>query len=168
MAKTIDIANLVIQTALDKGDDLPNLRLQMVLFNLQGYYLAKHHKPLFDDPIYNDDYYSWAPFVPNCKNIYECFNNFGSSPINHVWDEYQFENHQLITVKHELKDEQLKTELVPEILKILKYRNWQFADIVKMVLKMEGIDHLNKDKDSKFTNQEILIWYKIFSKKLDI
>lgn len=33
---------------------------------------------------------------------------------------------------------------------------------------MEGTDHLNTNKDSEFTNQEILIWYKIFSKKFDI
>lgn len=167
MTETIDIANFVIQTAIDKGEDLPNLRLQMVLFNLQGYYLAKHGKPLFDTPIYNDEFYKW-PFIPNCKSIYAIFRDNGSAPIDYTWDEPEFKDHKFIVIKHELKDEQLKQELKPEILKLLCYSNWQFTDIVKMVLKMEGIDHLNKDEDSKFTNQEILIWYKIFKKKLDI
>ena len=168
MVETVEVANFVIQTAMDQGEDLPNLRLQMVLFNLQGWYLNKYNKRLFDSKISNDEFYKW-PFIPNCKSLYALFRDYGSASITDTWVEAYFDEHdKFVVVKHELKDEALKRELKHEILRLLQYCNWQYTNIVKYVLKREGFNSLNKDKNSVFNDQEITIWYKIFSKKLDI
>jgi uncharacterized phage-associated protein len=77
MAKAIDIARLLIKLAADEEEQeqLTHMRLQKLLYYVQGYSLAYRGRPMFAERIK-----AWrhGPVVPE---VYPCFANYGSAPI---------------------------------------------------------------------------------------
>ena len=76
MAKLRDVAAFFIALAQDMaemqmGDAMTNLRLQKMLYFAQGWSLARHGKPLFEEPI---EAWQYGPVVPVC---YGWYNGFG-------------------------------------------------------------------------------------------
>ncbi len=72
----IDIANrIVLGTQTEQGDIISNLKLQKLLYYLQGYWLAVFDKPLFDDEI---EAWMYGPVVPA---VYDCFKSYGAGAI---------------------------------------------------------------------------------------
>lgn len=55
------------------GELLTNLKLQKLLYYVQGYHLAIYEKPLFDDKI---ESWMYGPVVPT---VYEFFKSYGSN-----------------------------------------------------------------------------------------
>jgi uncharacterized phage-associated protein len=58
-----DIANkIILQTDTEKGDIISNLKLQKLLYYIQGYHLA-----FFDDVLFKEDLEAWTygPVVPD-------------------------------------------------------------------------------------------------------
>lgn len=77
----IDVANaFVALTDPEKGDTTSNLKVQKLLYYVQGVHLALHMKPLF-----NEDIVSWqyGPVVPE---VYGHFKGFGSGAIPYPKD----------------------------------------------------------------------------------
>ncbi len=74
--KVIDIANkIIVETNTEQGDTISNLKLQKLLYYLQGYWLAVFNKPLFNDEI---EAWMYGPVVPI---VYDCFKSYGASAI---------------------------------------------------------------------------------------
>jgi uncharacterized phage-associated protein len=72
----LDIANkVIINTDIDKGDIISNLKLQKMMYYLQGFNLA-----FFDEKLFEDDIEAWqyGPVVPS---IYYNFKDFGKGAI---------------------------------------------------------------------------------------
>ncbi|WP_149208004.1 Panacea domain-containing protein [Flavobacterium johnsoniae] len=72
----VDIANKIIANInTEAGDLISNLKLQKLLYYMQGYYIAIFNKKLFDDVI---EAWQYGPVVPT---MYMHFKEFGSSAI---------------------------------------------------------------------------------------
>lgn len=72
----IQIANKIISnTDIEHGELISNLKLQKLLYYVQGYYLAITDKPLF-----KEDIVAWQ-YGPVVIEVYEQFKKFGSSSI---------------------------------------------------------------------------------------
>ncbi len=68
-----DIANkIILRTDIERGDVISNLKLQKLLYYVQGYHLA-----VFDDVLFNEPLEAWmyGPVVPD---IYHRFKENGS------------------------------------------------------------------------------------------
>ncbi len=78
MAETTarELANGIVAFCNDHGDLITNLKLQKLLYYAQGWYLAFHDRPLFDDPIQ-----AWisGPVVPA---VFYAFQKFKWQAIN--------------------------------------------------------------------------------------
>lgn len=73
----LDIAKKIIHcTDVERGDSITNLKLQKMLYYMQGYWLAIFNKPLFDDEI---EAWMYGPVVPE---VYYEFKRHGSLSIN--------------------------------------------------------------------------------------
>ena len=110
----IDIANWIVSLSEpDKGDLMSNLRLQKLLYYTQGFSLAMHNKPIFNENIEAWDY---GPVIPVA---YHYFKKYGSGYIPpedvhkidlsieeedlifEVWDAYgQFSALRLVELTH--------------------------------------------------------------------
>ncbi|MDR0864778.1 MAG: DUF4065 domain-containing protein [Candidatus Symbiothrix sp.] len=75
--KVLDVAYKIINSCTDKelGDMISNLKLQKMLYYVQGFHLAFFDKPLFEDEIVA---WQYGPVVPD---MYRKFAQFGSSPL---------------------------------------------------------------------------------------
>lgn len=72
----LDIANkVIINTDIDKGDIISNLKLQKMMYYLQGFNLAFFEEKLFDDDI---EAWQYGPVVPS---VYYNFRDFGKGAI---------------------------------------------------------------------------------------
>ena len=72
----IEVAKSIIAYAALNGYQMTNLKLQKTLYYVQGYYLARFGKPLFEDEIVN---WAYGPVVPEA---YFKFCSYGASPID--------------------------------------------------------------------------------------
>ena len=78
----IDIANKVIaNTDINQGETISNLKLQKMLYYLQGFFIAIFDKKLFEEPI---EAWQYGPVV---KDVYFHFKAFGPSSISLNGDE---------------------------------------------------------------------------------
>lgn len=86
--KALDVAKYLLSLInIENGDTISNLKLQKLLYYLQGYYLALFHKPLFEDKIEAWDY---GPVVPN---VYDIFKGFHGESI--ITDNLKFDISEL-------------------------------------------------------------------------
>ncbi len=76
--KVIDIANKVLAKGTTEEDLVSNMKLQKLLYYMQGFYLA-----YFDKPLFNDELEAWmyGPVVPK---VYESFKENGSKGIEYT------------------------------------------------------------------------------------
>jgi uncharacterized phage-associated protein len=78
----IDIANKIIaNTNSNQGETISNLKLQKMLYYLQGFFIAVFDKKLFEEPI---EAWQYGPVV---KDAYVYFKGFGPSSISLKDDE---------------------------------------------------------------------------------
>jgi len=74
--KASDIAKIILKLSNpDVGDIISNLKLQKLLYYVQGFALAMYDKPLFDEDI---EAWMYGPVVP-C--VYQEYKEFGSGAI---------------------------------------------------------------------------------------
>lgn len=72
----INIANKVLaSTDIEQGETISNLKLQKLLYYLQGFFLAAYDKKLFDEPI---EAWQYGPVV---REAYQHFKSFGHQAI---------------------------------------------------------------------------------------
>jgi len=78
MAKALDVATYLIQLAAgeDEPDQLSPMRVQKLLYYVQGWSLALRGKPFFDGRI---EAWVYGPVAPN---VYKAFAKYGNNPIH--------------------------------------------------------------------------------------
>jgi len=73
----IDIANKIIaNTDSNHGETISNLKLQKMLYYLQGFFIAVFNRKLFEEPI---EAWQYGPVV---RDVYFHFKDFGSASIS--------------------------------------------------------------------------------------
>lgn len=78
----IDIANKIIaNTDINQGETISNLKLQKMLYYLQGFFIAVFDKKLFEEPI---EAWQYGPVV---RDAYFHFKEFGPASISLKGDE---------------------------------------------------------------------------------
>ena len=76
MLTSKDIAEyFVAQTDEDSGDALSNMKAQKLVYYAQGFHLAIHSEPLFEEDI---EAWMHGPVVPT---LYQEYKKFGNSPL---------------------------------------------------------------------------------------
>lgn len=74
--KALDIAKKIIHyTDVERGDTISNLKLQKLLYYMQGYWLV-----LFDKPLFKEEIEAWM-YGPVVSSVYDHFKIFGSRAI---------------------------------------------------------------------------------------
>lgn len=102
--KVEDIANLLLRTVdRQSGDTMSPLKLQKLLYLIQGHYLAKYSKPLFDDdfeawlhgPVVRKIWNKYKEYtynsIPEPDNYYELVPDFDKETIdavNYIYNKY--------------------------------------------------------------------------------
>lgn len=76
------LANYVLQKAREMGVSISNLKLQKILYYVQGYYLAA-----FGHPLYPEEIHAWH-FGPAVPDVYYTFSRYGSDDISSRMDNY--------------------------------------------------------------------------------
>lgn len=72
----LHIANKIIaNTNVEEGELISNLKLQKLLYYVQGFNLA-----IFDKPLFDEDIEAWM-YGPVVASVYQNFNKFGSTAI---------------------------------------------------------------------------------------
>jgi uncharacterized phage-associated protein len=72
----LDIANKIIaNTNGEQGETISNLKLQKLLYYMQGFYIAIYDKKLFEEPI---EAWQYGPVV---REMYEYFKKHGSKSL---------------------------------------------------------------------------------------
>lgn len=75
--KAMDVARMVIAlTDEEHGDLITNLKLQKLLFYLQGFWLAEYGEPLFAERV---EAWAYGPVVPA---VYDRFKGYNRAPFN--------------------------------------------------------------------------------------
>lgn len=74
--KAKDVAIYIIKTFQEAGDTLTNLKLQKLLYYVQGWHLGLYEEPLFEDDI---EAWKYGPVVPE---VYNWFKEYGNSPVS--------------------------------------------------------------------------------------
>lgn len=114
----LNIANKIIaNTDGSKGEIISNLKLQKLLYYLQGFYIAIYDKKLFEEPIE-----AWQ-YGPAVRDVYEHFKIYNSSAITLKGDE------QIISLSAE--EESLFSEVLEEYgqfsaIKLMKMTHEEF------------------------------------------
>lgn len=110
----IDIARKVVaMTDTEQGDSITNLKLQKLLYYLQGFWLAVYDTPLFDAEI---EAWTYGPVVPV---VYEAYKQYGNNSIPVDPDE--------IPIELETEDEELLFVQVYQL-----YNQYSASALVRM------------------------------------
>lgn len=75
MVNVYELSRYVIKKYTENETDITNLKLQKILYYIQGYFLKFRSRPAFDEDIYR-----W-PYGPVVKEIYFEYNGNGARPI---------------------------------------------------------------------------------------
>lgn len=73
MYSALDIACAVVNHAVEQKKPVSNLKLQKILYFIQGYHLADYGEPLFEEEIE-----AW-PYGPVVVDVYNAFQRYGSN-----------------------------------------------------------------------------------------
>lgn len=85
MYTAMETACAIINYSNEIDAPISNLKLQKVLYFVQGYYLQ-----MKDIPFFNDDFEAW-PYGPVILDVYEEFQQYGSNFIPSVSDYEEFD-----------------------------------------------------------------------------
>ena len=100
----LTLANYILTRAKKQGINITNLKLQKILYYVQGYFLAK-----FDHPLFPDDIQAWT-FGPVVPNVYYHFSIFGPDNL-FITREENIDTCALTTAERELIDNVIDAKL---------------------------------------------------------
>lgn len=147
------VSNLVIDTAKENGTKLTNLKLQKILFFLQGFYLNKYKSRLI-----NGTFAKWQ-FGPVEKEAYNCFKSYGSSAITD--EAFDFSPVTLkITIIPAISAKEIGStrfaDLKSELIKMLSFPAWKLVELThKDPSWLNYASEIKKYSAADYTDQEI-------------
>lgn len=166
--KTMDVANFVVDIASSEGRPVTNLKLQKVLFFLQGFCLDNYNSPIVDG-----SFAKWK-YGPVEEEVYQEYKSNGSSPIDNMgltW-KYNSEGNFEIVRPKKMTEENIGNSSVFEEIKnftnkLLLIEPWKLVEITHKhdtwnIYKDKIMLHLAEN----YTNCEILSCYRDSKKEL--
>lgn len=115
MNDVFDIARYLINKSFEKGHPISNLKLQKLLYYVQGVFLVAYDSPCFSQPIE-----AWG-FGPVVSSVYHEYKEFGANNIPRI-EEYftsYFDDNSKITMGFKPYDEGCLDTKVKEIADIV-------------------------------------------------
>lgn len=147
----IAVANFIIEVAKKEENPVTNLKLQKVLFFLQGYCLNKYNRVLFDGK-----FAKWQ-YGPIEEEIYQIFKSQGSIPIDFLSTQGKIEN-GIIKLYHEKIDlsQEYTEELKNVVIKINQKAPWELFELTHKHSSWYSYkDDISRGIASDYTNNEI-------------
>lgn len=158
----IAVANFIIEVANEKENPVTNLKLQKVLFFLQGYCLAEYNSPLIDG-----NFSKWK-FGPVEEDIYREFKYYGPTPITSKSVYFDEEKIEFCSEKIQLSNN-FKEELQKIISKIISYEAWRLVDLTHSHSSWKNYQNeIIAQTVMKYTNTEILDCFNSCRAKLGV
>lgn len=147
----IAVANFIIGVAKKEENPVTNLKLQEILFFLQGYWLNKYDRALFDGK-----FAKWQ-YGPVEEEIYQIFKSQGSTPINFLSTQAKVENGIIKLYRKEINLSQEYTEeLKSVVIKINQKASWELYGLTHKHSSWSSYkDDINREIASDYTNNEI-------------
>lgn len=149
MYSALDIATYVINKSYEEGYPISNLKLQKILYFIQGYTLSIKDEACFSDRI---EAWNYGPVVPN---VYKKFKIFGANNIPSIG---RIENDEVIDESNKNIDIQDKI-IIDAVLKLLrKYSAGALVDITHKQAPWK--DAIAKGNNSEITKESICQFFK--------
>lgn len=166
MYRALQIANYIIQIALNTGEKITNLHLQKILYYLQVNELVTTGSPLF-----NDDMEKWrlGPVVPN---VYHEYKGSGSQPISEIEREIIFDHDKMEVQFIDFNENHIEFEdrerFYPLIMKLLNENAFTLVDKTHEHNPWKSVEQriYNGEKDLKYTNEELIDYFSQYPEKL--
>lgn len=160
MYKAMDVAQYVINYAIELGKPVSNLKLQKLLYYIQAKFLVENNDGCFEEDIEN-----WR-HGPVVTNVYDNFKKYGNQNIEDIQKGYSaFEindDFKFSLTKHCFKSDKLKIEdreLIENVIKTLIDKDaWE---LVKMT--HEEDPWKNTDRGEIITNEAIYNYFFLYS-----
>lgn len=159
MYKAMDIAQYVINYAIDLGKPVSNLKLQKLLYYIQAKFLIENNNGCFEDDIEN-----WR-HGPVVTNVYDNFKKYGNQDIEEIQTGYRaFEiddEFNFSYKKKKFKEENIELddrELIKEVVNNLIDKDaWE---LVKMT--HEEDPWKNTERGDIITNESIYNYFFLY------
>lgn len=121
----IAVANFIIEIANENKKSITNLKLQKIMFFLQGYCLTR-----YGEPIINGNFSKWK-YGPVQVSVYDEFKIYASGPIAHLSSKIVKKDNkfEFVCEKLNLADKSIESELTAVVKKIMKKKPWELVDI---------------------------------------
>lgn len=149
MVSALDVARYLLTLVNQEGGDLmSNLKLQKLLYYVQGYYLA-----LYGEPLFHEDIVAWqyGPVVVEAYEVYKCYGP-GSIPFpaNTDFDMLLIRGRQLINDVYRRYGQYEATALMRRTHRESPWQNTRINDIIThAVLKSHfACEELNHRKNT--------------------
>lgn len=114
----IDIARYVVNYSWKINKPISNLKLQKLLYFIQGNFLRNLNKPCFDDEI---EAWNYGPVVPN---VYSEFKRFGSNYISEIEYYYEYDRNKIEPIRKQYEDTLFESEeerkIIEEVIEMCK------------------------------------------------
>lgn len=148
------VANFIIDMAIEKDKPVTNLKLQKIMFFLQGYCLSKYKASLIDG-----SFSKWR-YGPVEEEIYIEFKNNGSMPITYEYKIAYIEDSVIHVNPVRMDNNVLKSGIANEfeeiIDKLIDIESWKLSEIVLSHSSWKDFkDEICADKAKDYTNEEI-------------
>lgn len=106
MSNAHDVAKYVIYKYWQNGSIITNLKLQKILYYIQGYSFKKCNEAAYREKIYR-----W-PYGPVVPDVYFEYNQFGAAPISEP------ENEEILGVLSRLKRDKALLSVIDQVIKV--------------------------------------------------
>lgn len=148
------VANFIIDMAIEKDKPVTNLKLQKIMFFLQGYCLSKYKTPLIDGR-----FSKWRYGAVE-EDVYIEFKNNGSSPTTYEYKVMNIKDGVMYVHPVRMDNNVLNSGIVNEfeeiIDKLIDIESWKLAEIVFSHSSWKNFkDKICADKGKDYTNEEI-------------
>ena len=155
----LTISRYIVNECNSKKIIISNLKLQKLLYLVQGFYMAFYHKRCFDDDIQAWDY------GPVCPNAYHEFKRFGANniPPIHQYEELIYKDKKLKWVRHDFKSTDIDDttrEIIDAVVE--SYGRYSATALVNITHKQKPWDetyHLHPSEKNVVIDDELIESY---------
>lgn len=148
------VANFIIKIAMEKDNPVTNLKLQKIMFFLQGYSLSKYEAPLI-----NGNFSKWR-YGPVEENVYRNFKNNGAIPITYEYKVANIKDGIIHVHTVKMDNNILNSNVVNDFKKIVgrlvAIEPWKLVEMTHSHSSWKDyVDEINVHKAKDYTDEEI-------------
>lgn len=150
----IAVANFIIDFAMRKGNPVTNLKLQKIMFFLQGYCLSKYEAPLIDG-----NFSKWR-YGPVEEDVYRKFKNNGAIPITYEYKVANIKDGIIHVHTVKMDNDILNSDVVNDLKKIVgrlvAIEPWKLVEMTHSHSSWKDyVEEINVHEARDYTNEEI-------------